>query len=223
LAELALATMANKGRACMTAANVPKNIRYLLYHKAFQYATYTDGLGVYTIGELTTTRYKHFCGHNPKFAQHLRTWGEAGTVKIKTKTTPKLADRGVQCMFVSYAKDHEGDCYQMWDPKTKRVHVTRDIIWLRRMFYTKAVPEAELAIEPEVDVEQEYDATMLKDYRLSLVWRFNRIISEMVVSSRLREARPKYFHGKTLQELKWNSTPISPTSRERMLRLRLHE
>jgi hypothetical protein len=31
-----------------------------------------------------TTRYKHFCGQNPKFAQHLRTWGEAGTVKICT-------------------------------------------------------------------------------------------------------------------------------------------
>jgi hypothetical protein len=139
----------------MTAANVPENLWYLLYHKAFQYATDTDGLGVHTIGELTTTRYKHFCGQNPKFAQHLHTWREAGTVKIKMKTTPKLADRGVQCMFVAYAKDHEGGCYQIWDPKTKRVHETRDIIWLRRMFYTKAVTEAELAIEPEEDVEQE--------------------------------------------------------------------
>jgi hypothetical protein len=85
LAELALATMANKGRACMTAANVPENLRYLLYHKAFQYATDTGGLGVYTIGELTTTRYKHFCGQNPKFAEHLRTWGEAGcTMRLLT-------------------------------------------------------------------------------------------------------------------------------------------
>jgi hypothetical protein len=94
----------------MTNANVPKTLRYLLYHKAFQYATDTDGLGVHMIGDVTTTRYKHFCGKNPKFAKHLRTWGEAGAVKIKTKTTPKLADRGVQCMCVGYAKDHEGDC-----------------------------------------------------------------------------------------------------------------
>jgi hypothetical protein len=141
----------------MTATNVPETLRYLLYHKAFQYATDTDGLGVHTIGDVTTTRYKHFCGKNPKFAKHLRTWGEAGTVKIKTKTTPKLADRGVQCMFVGYAKDHEGDCYQMWDPKTKRVHETRDIIWLRRMYYTTKVLEPELAIEPDEELVQEDD------------------------------------------------------------------
>jgi hypothetical protein len=61
---------------------------------------------------------------------------------------------------------------------------------------------------------------MLQDYPLSLIWRFDRIISEMVVRSRLREAWPNYFHGKTSKELKWNSTPISPTSRDRMLRLR---
>jgi hypothetical protein len=71
LAELALATMSNKDRACMTAANVPETLRYLLYHRAFQYATDTDGLGVHTIDDVTTTRYKQFCGKNPKFAKHL--------------------------------------------------------------------------------------------------------------------------------------------------------
>jgi hypothetical protein len=157
LAELTLAMMANKGRACMTAANVPETLRYLLYHTAFQYATDTGGLGVHTIGDVTSTRCTHFCGQNPNFAQHHRTWGVAGIVKIKTKTTPKLGDRGVQCMFVGYAKDHEGDCVQMWDPKTKRMHVTRDIIWLRRMFYTTKVPEPEIAINPTEVVDQDDD------------------------------------------------------------------
>jgi hypothetical protein len=119
----------------MVAANVPMTIRYKLFPKAFEYATDTDGLQVTTIDGLTTTQYKHFCGKNPNFAQHLRTWGEARTVKTKTKTTPKIADRGVQCMFIGYSKDHEGDCYQMWNPRTEGVHTTRDAIWLRRMFY----------------------------------------------------------------------------------------
>jgi hypothetical protein len=52
----------------------------------------------------------------------LRTWGEAGTVKVKTKTTPKLADQSVHCMFIGYADDHDGDTYRMWNPKTERVH-----------------------------------------------------------------------------------------------------
>jgi hypothetical protein len=139
LAELGFTILGNKGRACMVTANVPMTIQYKLCPKAFKYATGTDGLQVMTINGLTLTRYKYFCGKNPKFAQHLRTWGEAGTVKKRRKkTTPKIADQGVQCMFIGYAKDHEGDCYQ--------------IIWLRRMFY--AAPEAvpEIALEPDEDI-----------------------------------------------------------------------
>jgi hypothetical protein len=50
----------------------------------------------------------HMFGKTPEWASHLRTFGEAGTVKIKTDTTPKLHDRGVQCMFVGYAENHRG-------------------------------------------------------------------------------------------------------------------
>jgi hypothetical protein len=152
LAELGFTVLGNKGRDCMVAASVPMTIRYKLFPKAFEYTTDMDGLQVTTINGLTLTRYKYFCGKNPKFAQHLRTWGKAGTVKTKTKTTPKIADRGVQYMFIGYAKDHEGDCCQMWNPKTSGVHSTRDIIWLRRMFY--AAPEAvpEITHKPDDDI-----------------------------------------------------------------------
>jgi hypothetical protein len=39
-------------------------------------------------------------------------------------------------MFVGYAIDHTGDTYQMWDPTTSRVHKTRDVIWMKQMFYS---------------------------------------------------------------------------------------
>jgi hypothetical protein len=89
---------------------------------------------------METTRYEIFYqGIKPKWVAHLRTWGEAGVVKLKTLSTAKLEDRGVTCMFVGYAEDHSSDCYRMWDPKTNSFHVTRDIIWLRRMFFNKSV------------------------------------------------------------------------------------
>ena len=50
-----------------------------------------------------------------------------------------IADRGVQCMMTGYATDHEGDCYRMWDPKTKGIHETRDVIWMKRMYYEKDI------------------------------------------------------------------------------------
>ena len=61
----------------------------------------------------------------------MRTWGEAGTDKIKTDTTPKLGARGTQCMFVGFAIKSGADVYRMWNLKTGRLLITRDIIWLR--------------------------------------------------------------------------------------------
>jgi Reverse transcriptase (RNA-dependent DNA polymerase) len=138
LAEVGLATVASRARAMMVRANLPRPIRYRLFKDAYKTAALLDGLAVINIDGKSATRYVHWCGKNPAFAKHLRTWGEAGTVKIKTKTTPKLADRGVQCVFVGYALGHSGDTYRMWDPKTGGVHVTRDVIWLRRMYYQSA-------------------------------------------------------------------------------------
>jgi hypothetical protein len=74
----------------------------------------------------------------------MRTWGKTGTVKVKTDTTPKIDDRGLQCMFVDYSKDHDGDCNEMWHPQTSRIYTTRDVIWMKRMYHSedKIVPEA---------------------------------------------------------------------------------
>ena len=62
-----------------------------------------------------------------------------------------MADHGVQCMFVGYALNQPGDCHRMWNPETGKVRKSRDIIWFRRMFYTKQVGTA-LEVSPmEID------------------------------------------------------------------------
>ena len=68
-------------------------------------------------------------------SEHLRTWGEAGAVTLRAKMTPKVENRGHICMFVGYPDDHASDTYRMWDPRSRRVHVTRDIKWLNRMYF----------------------------------------------------------------------------------------
>jgi hypothetical protein len=149
LAELAFATVINKARAMMAAAYVPLNVRYKLWKEAICTATDLDGLLLVTLNNKVATKYEHAFGKNPKFALHLQTWGEARAVKTKVTGTPKLADRGVICIFIGYTKDHDGDCYRMWDPITSGVHTTRDIIWLRRMFYTKNIG-FDIVAEPDI-------------------------------------------------------------------------
>jgi hypothetical protein len=157
IAEVAFSTIADRGRAMMHDANLDEKERYLLYRYAFDTATKLDGLVQVTKDGMTQSRYKHWCQEEPAWAKHLRTFGEAGTIKIKTDTTPKPYDKGVQCIFVGYSDDHAGDCYLMWDPKTKRTHSSRDVIWLRRMYYEK--PDMKREISPTIDFELEIPET----------------------------------------------------------------
>ena len=45
----------------------------------------------------------------------------------------------------------------MWDPKTKRTHSSRDVIWLRQMYYEK--PDTKREISPMVDFKFEIPET----------------------------------------------------------------
>jgi len=156
LAELGLAVLTKHGVALMVRAHVPMKIRYRVFREAFKTATVLNGLEAVSIDEKVLTRYNHCVGKIPSFAKHLRTWGEAGTVKIKTATTAKLADKVVQCMFIGYATNSGGDVYQMWNPITNRVHNTRNVIWLKRMYFKPQddANEDEVVVDDMI-VEQE--------------------------------------------------------------------
>ena len=133
--EVAFYALANKAHATMHHANLPMDIQYRLFSKSFATVTLLDGLTVIEIEGKCASCYK-FCDML-RFVHSLCTVGEAGTVKIKTDTTPKLEDQGVHCMFVGYSLTHPTKCYRMYDPKTHRVHVSQDIVWLHRMYYQK--------------------------------------------------------------------------------------
>jgi hypothetical protein len=51
-------------------------------------------------------------------------------------------------MFVRYATDLMGDIYHIWNPKTNGYHVPLDVIWLKRMFFTKPDVIYDMAVPP---------------------------------------------------------------------------
>jgi hypothetical protein len=151
LAELGFAVLANRGRALMHRANVPMKERYKLFCEAFKTATLLDGLIPIELDGKLRPCVVHWISRLPNFVKHLRTWGEAGTVKMKMQTTAKLADCGVHCMFVRYALDHAGDVYCTWNPKTGWVPKMHDVIWLCRMYFEKPVEQEQVGIMPTLD------------------------------------------------------------------------
>ena len=143
----------------MYAAHVPVPMRYVLFRKAFKTATLLDGLVISTINGKTATRYEHWGAEIPRFAKHLRTWGEAGVVTVKGVGTNKLEARGITCMFVGYALHHAGDCYRMFNPKTKGIHQTRDVQWLKRMYYDQATSKVGENDDEMITYDDEEDKT----------------------------------------------------------------
>ena len=69
-----------------------------------------------------------FFGKMPRFACSLSTVGQAGTVKIKNDTMPKLGDCDVHCLFVGYLLTHPSESYRMYYLKMHRVHISCIII-----------------------------------------------------------------------------------------------
>ena len=161
LVELKFPAIAGRGRAMMNRAHIPKLERYLLFRHTAITATKLDWLVLIKMNGVTKMRSEHWCGEVPKFARHLRMWGEAGTVTIKGKMNPKPKNRGVHCMFVGYSSGHDGDCYDMWDPSTRRIHQSRDVTWLKRMFYLK--PAGDLSENRELPEVPEIEEYLVED------------------------------------------------------------
>ena len=66
----------------------------------------------------------------------MRTWGEAGVVKIKSSTSPKFKEKDVTCLFSRHAEDYDGECYRMWDTTCDYVYFTRDVVCLKRIYFS---------------------------------------------------------------------------------------
>jgi hypothetical protein len=61
-------------------------------------------------------------------------------------------------MFVGYALNHEGNCYKMWNSNTKKISKTRDVVFLKTMFFgtpTKPVRKKQGTDDEDLDSFQQ--------------------------------------------------------------------
>lgn len=109
----------------MSAANVPMPQRNLVYYEAFDTATKLESLVLIAIDGMTKLRVVHWGRKLTNYTKHLRTWGDAGTVKIERTGMPKVDNKGGTCMFVGYPDNHAGVCKEMLNWSTKGVLTTK--------------------------------------------------------------------------------------------------
>ncbi|WVZ50903.1 hypothetical protein U9M48_002109, partial [Paspalum notatum var. saurae] len=72
------------------------------------------------------TPYELWTGNTPA-VHHLRTFGCVAHVKVTTPNLKKMDDRSRPMIFVGY--EPGSAAYRLYDPATKRVHISRDVIF----------------------------------------------------------------------------------------------
>jgi hypothetical protein len=132
--ERAFATLFGRVRALLNQAGFEKSKRNLLWVECAATATKLDNLLVTSSKE--TSPYEKFYGEPSPLSNHLRKFGEIGVVTKhnNNKIKSKLADRGVNCVFLGYARDHAPNVYRMLNLETNNVILTRDIVWLNKFY-----------------------------------------------------------------------------------------
>ena len=63
-------------------------------------------------------------------------------------------------MLVGYATAHDGDCYEMWNPATGTIYVTRDAIWLQRMYFGPGLDMGDVPILPIDEIDNDNEQVM---------------------------------------------------------------
>jgi hypothetical protein len=154
LAETGFPALMARSRAMMWAANIPLKVRYKVIKECLVTAGYMDALIMVELNGLSKSRIEHWLGRLPPWVNNLRTFGEAGVVKIKKIETPKVADRGETCMFVGYNMNSGEDVFRMWNPKTNRIHRTHDIRWLDTMYFKPSATKARESIDDKTETNR---------------------------------------------------------------------
>ena len=91
-----------------------------------------------------------FYGDLPRYSSGLRIFGELGIVHQGNKNRSKLEGRGVTCIFVGYSEVHAVGTYRMFNRRSRKVVVNRNVKWLQRT-YGEEAKKAQKGIEWDAD------------------------------------------------------------------------
>eukprot|EP00957_Ditylum_brightwellii_P184477 14050763-Ditylum_brightwellii.AAC.1 len=100
-------------------------------------------------------------GHLHSWTKALRTWGKAGMIKMKTKTSPKIMHQGWTCMLVSYTVNDSNSIYRIWNPSTNQILISQDVTWLKCMFFK--TPHTDPEIHGGVNITSEARDSAVKE------------------------------------------------------------
>jgi hypothetical protein len=78
--------------------------------------------------------YRKFFEEDLPKMEYLRQFGEIAVIKSAPSIKGKLQDRGIPVMYLGRARNHAADTYRFLHLSTNRVWISRDVIWLNKVY-----------------------------------------------------------------------------------------
>ena len=129
--ERKFATFWGRMRAMMAGGDFSLRMKQLLWCEAAN--TTTDFDNFYATEGSSLGSATKFWGKGYKsLIDSPKNFGEACIVTDTTKIKAKLSDRGKVCMWMGYARDHKAGTYRLYNPTTRKIIMSRDVIFLRK-------------------------------------------------------------------------------------------
>ena len=160
IVERRFAVLTEKAKAMMTAAKLTSGARKLLWAEAVNTANY-----VYNImipAKRDKSPYLLMWGkESPRF-RRLVEFGRIGYVAVRTKIKRKMAPKAFKAIMIGYSMEHSSDTYRMFNPKTRKVFLSRDVVWSD---WEPAQPSDDMPVKNEVEASNNVKETQKKKVR----------------------------------------------------------
>ena len=125
-------TLMGYARALLNQAGLKGDFRQRFWAFAAEMVTFLNNITAFN----NESPYEKLFKVNVTMKTELRIFGELGSVRFRKGTIhPKIENRGRTCMFVGYTKNHPEGTYLFYDLQTKRIIISRDVIWLGKMYH----------------------------------------------------------------------------------------
>ena len=147
-------TLYGRVRSMLEGSGIEMPIRKRLWTEAAGTATDLDGVLVKEKGG--NNAFQNFFRKGKRCSiDHVKKFGELCVVTDRVKIKAKLANRGKNCYWIGYAKNHPVGTYRIYNPVTRRVIQSRDVVFMEQ---GKLVTPQVKTPENENDDEDSYDS-----------------------------------------------------------------
>jgi hypothetical protein len=118
----------------LNAARLPKDLQEGVWAEAAKYATEVENMIVTTTKPIAAL-HQFYGIKNPK-VKVMKPFGEMEIVEdnARRKIQAKLENRGCACLFLGHAPNHADNTYRFLNLTTKKVIVSRDVVWLGKCY-----------------------------------------------------------------------------------------